>query len=170
MAHQAWSTAQSGPHRLGFERSNIERQLATGKSHGVYMRTRWRNSSRIGKTAYAIHLHRFWSCTRVFYVVLLIDFLCSGLRQRELPLSQNLMYWWYWQNFSLKYQSQFQKNLRNNWCLRKTLMPPLCSCSVLSMLLQPSRIRWLKKTPNLQHQLWLFWSNLKPRCAPLTSE
>ena len=99
-------------------------------------------------------------------------FLRSVFRQSELPPSHKFMYWWYWQHFSLQFQSQFQRRWQKtsiNWCLRKPLVPPLCPCSMLPMLLQLSR--WLKTTAKIAAKtLTLFSNNVKLRRALLTND
>ena len=171
MVKQQRSTSQSGRHCLGVERPNTKRHLATGKSHGDNARTRWRNTSRKGKNGLRhVRSPRFRSRTRFFSVVFFFDFSRSGFRQRELPLSHKLMYWPYWQHFSLQFQSQFQRRWEKtsiNWCLRKPLMPPLCPCSMLPMLLQLSR--WFENRQNCNKNLTLLSNNVKLRRALLTN-
>ena len=71
-----WSNRNNRPlkvnyiQRLGVERPNTKRHLATWKSHGDNTRTRWRNTSREGKNGLQhVHSPRFRSRTRFFSVV-----------------------------------------------------------------------------------------------------
>ena len=103
--------------------------------------TRWRYNSRKGKNGLR-HVRSTRFRSRTCFFCSFFYFLCSGFRQRELPPSHKLMHWWYWQHFSLQFQSRFPRRWQKtsiNWCLWKPLMPPLCPCSMLPMLLQLSR-------------------------------